>query len=252
MTGIAGGRAHVRAVRRTARMRQWLDVVDALGGREVGGRPGERTFALGAGFLVLRPAPPDAAPASENPVTAIELGVPDDAATGTIDGPDGMSIARVRVVAAGDIGRDAPATEPSGTVSVCPLWMTPDVPGVTDVLVAAGLTVRLSAEAGQWVDLAAPGGGLVAVHADSPPDPSDPPHAVLAFEGPDVEELAERFAGRGLRADVVDEAYGRSLRIDDPDGGIELWVNETMTDLYGYRRSRGGGLGGPARPPRVR
>ena len=27
----------------------------------------------------------------------------------------------------------------------------------------------------------------------------------------------------------------RSLRIDDPDGGVELWVNERQSDLYGYR-----------------
>jgi hypothetical protein len=77
----------------------------------------------------------------------------------------------------------------------------------------------------------APGGGLVGVHADQRVS------TVLSFETADAPALAERFAARGLRADIVDESYGRSLRFDDPDGGVELWVNETMTDLYGYRRA---------------
>jgi hypothetical protein len=57
----------------------------------------------------------------------------------------------------------------------------------------------------------------------------------LAFESPRVGSLASRCSERGLRADIVDENDGRSLRIDDPNGGDELWGNERMTDLYGYR-----------------
>jgi len=213
----------VRAVRYTARHDSWRVVVEALGGSPMVGRPDEQAFALASGCLVLRPTP------DENSVTAIELG--SLRGITPVVGPDGLAIARTVAV-------DPPV--PAGPVSVCPLWMTADVPGASAALQAAGLSVRLASEAGQWVDLLAPDGGLVAVHAEVPPGATGRSHAVLAFEAPDVQSLAGRFADRGLRADVVDESYGRSLRIDDPDGGAELWVNETMTDLYGYRR------GGPA------
>lgn len=214
---------HVLAVRHTGRPDTWRTVVGALGGSAVAGRPGEQVFALGGGCLVLRHT------SGENSVTTIELGASPGVAP--VLGSDGSIIART-------VAGDAPTR--SGMVAVCPLWMTADVLGASAALQAVGLSVRLASEAGQWVDLLAPGGGLVAVHAEVPPDATGPSHAVLAFEAPDVQDLAGRFEDRGLRADVVDESYGRSLRIDDPDGGTELWVNETMTDLYGYRR------GGPA------
>ena len=51
----------------------------------------------------------------------------------------------------------------------------------------------------------------------------------------DVDRLSEVLKSRGFVSRVIDEAYGRSLRIDDPDGGVELWVNERQSDLYGYR-----------------
>ena len=59
---------------------------------------------------------------------------------------------------------------------------------------------------------------------------------VLSFEWDgDVDRLSEVLKSRGFVSRVIDEAYGRSLRIDDPDGGVELWVNERQSDLYGYR-----------------
>jgi hypothetical protein len=213
----------VRAVRHTNNADAWRTVAEALGGSLRLGCPGEQVVALAGGCLVLRPA------SGETPVTAIELGSDVDGDPSVV-GPDGQTIARSVV---------ARPSGASGAVTVCPLWMTADVPGAGAALQSAGLTVRLASDAGQWVDLLAPAGGLVAVHADVPPDPTAA-HAVLAFETGDVEVLAQRFDRRGLRADVVDESYGRSLRIDDPDGGIELWVNETITDLYGYRRGEPG------------
>lgn len=236
----AASHLHVRAVRRSDRPAAWRAVADAMGGREVPGRLGEQTFALAAGFLVVRPLPPEEPAKPDAPTTSIELGEPGDSggppggpSGRDLIGPDGMSIARVAVPRA---GRDA-CGETLGAVSVCPLWMTADVSGAATALVQAGLAVRLASNAGQWVDLVAPGGGLIAVHADVPALPAPAPRAVLAFEAPDISLIAVRFAERGLRADIVDESYGRSLRIDDPDAGTELWVNETVTDLYGYRRA---------------
>ena len=36
----------------------------------------------------------------------------------------------------------------------------------------------------------------------------------------------------------IDETYGRTLRVENPDDAsveAEIWINETQTDLYGYR-----------------
>lgn len=236
---------HIRAVRRTSHRDEWRLIVEALGARPAAVVPGavvpgavvpgavsEESFALAAGHLVLRSTPES----SEIPVTAIELGTSDAATPSTITGPDGMSVTVVPVASSSHRGRVAAPAEPRPSttgvdVNVCPLWTTPCVPEVVEALRGAGLVPRLSSNAGQWVDLRAPGGGLVAVHLD------EWPHAVLAFESANLEALAVRFSDRGLRADIVDESYGRSLRFDDPDGGVELWVNETMTDRYGYQRS---------------
>ena len=71
--------------------------------------------------------------------------------------------------------------------------------------------------------------GLMAVHRGEA-------EVVLSFEWDgDVDRLSEVLKSRGFVSRVIDEAYGRSLRIDDPDGGVELWVNERQSDLYGYR-----------------
>jgi hypothetical protein len=53
----------------------------------------------------------------------------------------------------------------------------------------------------------------------------------------DVRPLAARLTGRGLTASVVDENYGLTLRVPDPDGAGDIYVNQVQTDLHGYRRA---------------
>ncbi len=114
-------------------------------------------------------------------------------------------------------------------VSVLPLWMTPRVDAAAEILTRLGLRPRLRADSGEWADFSGTQ-GLAAVHRDESPD------VVLAFEAVDLDRLADRLHRADLRADIVDENYGRSLRIDDPDGGVEIMVNERMRDIYGYQR----------------
>ncbi len=114
-------------------------------------------------------------------------------------------------------------------VSVLPLWMTPRVDAAAEILTRLGLRPRLRADSGEWADFSGTQ-GLAAVHRDESPD------VVLAFEAVDLDRLAERMHRADLRADIVDQNYGRSLRIDDPDGGEDIMVNESMRDLYGYQR----------------
>ena len=60
----------------------------------------------------------------------------------------------------------------------------------------------------------------------------------LGSTGRDVTALIEPLQAAGFRATLIDETYGRTLRVENPDDAsveAEIWINETQTDLYGYR-----------------
>jgi hypothetical protein len=44
-----------------------------------------------------------------------------------------------------------------------------------------------------------------------------------------------RLGAAGFEAQIIDESFGRSLRVVDPDG-VAVQVNEAMRDDYGYTR----------------
>ncbi|MBO9627539.1 MAG: hypothetical protein J7484_14350 [Microbacterium sp.] len=118
---------------------------------------------------------------------------------------------------------------PGGDISVQPIWFQRDVGEARTILEALGLRPSISAEAGGWVELTA-AGGTVGVHEGEP-------RIGLSFVATgDLDALATRLTDAGFTASVVDEAYARTVRIVDPDGGDEIWVNGTQDDLYGYRR----------------
>lgn len=146
-----------------------------------------------------------------------------------------------------------------------PLVVTRSPTAVSAVLAAAGLTPRLSSAGGGWHDFTAD--GVIGVHAasnltseapSSPPAGADgptggqrPAGATGGLEHPDVDALAEHLRAAGVRCDVVDEAYARTLLVENPDfpedpaaeadlPGKRLWVCETQTDTYGYTDHRAG------------
>lgn len=100
-----------------------------------------------------------------------------------------------------------------------------------------GMTPRIASDSGGWTDLV--GNGLFAFHEGElrtvANDVPDQPVVQLLGETADVTSLAQQLEARGLSARIIDEAYGRSLRVTQPDGA-ELYINETMRDLYGYHR----------------
>lgn len=152
--------------------------------------------------------------------TAVELSEEGHGLAARIAAPDGMSFLA-------DAGpRDTGA--PPSPLAVLALWYTPGVAPAARVLADLGARPRISSDAGTWHDFRAKNGGLVAAHLGS---------AVgfeLAFEYEgDVRDLAPRLAGAGFEPAVVDESYGRSLRVRAP-WGAEVWINEWQRDAYGY------------------
>lgn len=133
-----------------------------------------------------------------------------------------------------------PARVPAGAPVTGHLWYTADVPFAAAVHDLLGATRSSWGDRGGWVDSRFADGTLAQVHES---------HAggvglAIALEHPDLDALRASVADRWQgRTDLVDESYGRSLRLADPDGGDDLWVNEVQTDFYGFGRAENAAVG---------
>ncbi|TDE90876.1 hypothetical protein EXU48_17400 [Occultella glacieicola] len=242
----------VRPIRYTAHPAPWVALVTALGAEQVLDEGDWQLFALAGGGVAIH-AMPDGDPSVGSTQLRFVVADLDAALRAAAAALDGLGLSpsvttedfgRYATIAAADgqhvyldensdlTGRTALAA--AAPAEVLPLWYTGDVPGGVRALTALGLEERIRSDSGEWVDLRAPGGGLFAVHG------AGSVGAVLSFEHPDVRALAERVNDAGIVADVVDENYGLSLQIANPDSPDDLrtriWVNQTQKDLYGYRR----------------
>ncbi|MEU7603217.1 VOC family protein [Streptomyces sp. NPDC040724] len=83
-----------------------------------------------------------------------------------------------------------------------------------------GLTVRQEPGAAVWVRLTAAAGAL-GVHAStvSQGRPSGTTELGFATDEP-LEEVAQRLQQRGCPYELVEENFGRSIRVTDPDGVV--------------------------------
>ncbi|MER7796011.1 hypothetical protein [Microbacterium sp. NPDC096154] len=144
----------------------------------------------------------------------------------------------VRVTADGvSITVSAGTRDPRGDLSVQPIWFAHDLHEPRRILAALGLGARIVGDAGGWVDLVASCGGSVGLHRLDTADTVSSPSIGLSFlAGGGLDALAERARAAGFDAGVIDEAYGRTIRIPDPDGGEEIWINGVQDDLHGYHR----------------
>lgn len=221
-------------IRFTPNVDRWHEVLRALGCTFVTQSPGWQVARAGSGVVALHAATDpytelwfetkDPAVRAQACGGSVEPkpadGQPDPCWVATM--PDGMRLGFSAWTDQSMEGADA-------RLSVAPLWVTPRVGDAAATLVRIGGRRRISSATGDWVDLTMPD-GLMAVHIGATAA------AVLGFEWDgDVDDLAVRLADHGFEARVIDESYGRSLRVDDPDGGDEIWINERQTDLYGYR-----------------
>jgi catechol 2,3-dioxygenase-like lactoylglutathione lyase family enzyme len=121
-------------------------------------------------------------------------------------------------------GRRAPAT---GLV-IEPLWFQTNLDEPRAILAALGFRAEIVGTGGGWAQMKAPGGGSIGLHGGRA-------RIEASFrEQGDLDTLATKSEQAGFAAAIIDEAYARTLRIQDPDGGQEVWVNGRQDDLYGY------------------
>lgn len=120
---------------------------------------------------------------------------------------------------------------------VVPVRFTNDTGAMRRFLEALGLVATIASDSGGWIELAGSGGGVGLHTADSAESGYSPGETSLSFESDEaLEDVQVRLAAAGFPSDIIDESFGRSLRVVDPDG-VALQVNEAMQDDYGYTRS---------------
>ncbi|NYE95847.1 hypothetical protein FHU41_002097 [Psychromicrobium silvestre] len=124
-------------------------------------------------------------------------------------------------------------------LSVNTLWYTSDVAGAAQDLRNIGAIPVATAINGRVDDFTAKNGGKILVHTAPTPR-----HGELGFGylGA-LEELQEQLSQRGFTSHIIDETYGRTLHLPNPDfqelpnnpTGPTIWINEeNQTDNYGY------------------
>jgi catechol 2,3-dioxygenase-like lactoylglutathione lyase family enzyme len=111
---------------------------------------------------------------------------------------------------------------------VLPIRYCADVAESTRFYRALGLELGSATRPGGWVELPA-AAGILALHRVSG-------HAggcELAFEADEpLEAVASRLTAAGYAPEpILDESFGRSLRVPDPDG-VFVQVNESDRTLY--------------------
>lgn len=129
----------------------------------------------------------------------------------------------------------------AGDISVQPIWFQRDLAEPRAILEALGFRAGIAADRGGWVEMLSDGGSVGLHVAD--PNVADPdarePRLGLSFEARgDLDALASRLQDAGFAASVVDEAFTRTVRVADPDGGDEIWINGVQDDLHGYHREK--------------
>ncbi|CAH0165531.1 MULTISPECIES: hypothetical protein [unclassified Microbacterium] len=116
-----------------------------------------------------------------------------------------------------------------GAIAVQPIWFQEDLAEPRAILEALGFRAGITSDRPGWVEMLGDGGSI-GLHTGEP-------RIGLSFEARgDLDALAARLQDAGFEASVVDEAFARTIRIPDPDGGDEIWINGVQDDLHGYHR----------------
>lgn len=112
---------------------------------------------------------------------------------------------------------------------VMPIRYCADIEVSTRFYRALGLALGDATRTGGWVELPAAAGAL-ALHRAPAPEAGE---CELAFEADEpLEAVADRLRAAGFATGpVLDESFGRSMRVRDPDG-VRVQVNEHDRTLY--------------------
>jgi len=126
---------------------------------------------------------------------------------------------------------------------VRPVRFTYDVAAMRRFLEALGLQPRIASEGGGWVDFTIDSSGMIALHDATTPTQTGytAGQTSLSFEADEpLEPLRDRLRRAGFAdAHIVDEAYGRTLFVTDPDG-VWVAIDGRQTDLHGYHEAEPG------------
>jgi catechol 2,3-dioxygenase-like lactoylglutathione lyase family enzyme len=114
-------------------------------------------------------------------------------------------------------------------MKVMPIRYTADVDAAIRFYEALGLRVGSASRSRQWAELSA-SAGTMAIHAA---EGQDVGACELAFETEEpLEKVVTRLTGAGFAPrSIVDENFGRSVRVPDPDG-VWVQINEHDRELY--------------------
>lgn len=141
----------------------------------------------------------------------------------------GISISVSETTASEGAASEGAVRRGAGDIAVQPTWFQQDLVEPRAILEALGFRSGIVADRGGFVEMLCDG-GIVLLHAGEPRIGS-------SFEARgDLDALAARLQDAGFAASVVDEAFARTVRVADPDGGDEVWINGVQDDLHGYHR----------------
>jgi catechol 2,3-dioxygenase-like lactoylglutathione lyase family enzyme len=115
-------------------------------------------------------------------------------------------------------------------VKVVPIRYTHDVAAVIRFYQVLGLDLGSASRPGAWVEMPAASGMLAVHQAHSDKEAGQ---CELAFESDEpLENVAARLQDAGFETGpVIDENFGQSLRVRDPDG---VWVQINLNDRELY------------------
>jgi catechol 2,3-dioxygenase-like lactoylglutathione lyase family enzyme len=114
-------------------------------------------------------------------------------------------------------------------VKILPIRYTADVAACVRFYGALGLDFDVISRPGAWAELPA-ASGMLAIHKAGDEDIG---RCELAFQADEpLAAVVDRLVAAGYAPEsIVDEAYGRSVRIQDPDG-VWVQINEHDRELY--------------------
>ena len=118
-------------------------------------------------------------------------------------------------------------------MTLMPIVYVTDMAASTAFYAALGGELSLSSRSDSWNELKL-GGAILALHAAERLPEDRACGLELAFNSAEpLETLADRLRTSGvpLYRDITDEAFGRSLLVQDPDG-LLIQINEHDADLY--------------------